>query len=117
MPTDRSHLAPIAPTMTRLIAPGQFVLRPQLLTRLKALLRVGRSRRSPSALQRSRTNTEAVPRRPATPVVQLFQTATSGHDRGPAMPPKCAQENILPHHLCNTVHRLQNFLFNALMGG
>jgi hypothetical protein len=34
MPTDRGHLAPIAPPLTRLLAPDQFVLRPQLFTRL-----------------------------------------------------------------------------------
>ena len=34
LPADRPHLPPTAPTLTRLIAPGHFVVRPQLLTRL-----------------------------------------------------------------------------------
>jgi hypothetical protein len=38
MPTGRAHLSPTAPTLTRLLAPGHFVLRPQLFTRLRALL-------------------------------------------------------------------------------
>ena len=43
MPTGRLHRSPTAPTLTRLLAPGDFVLRPQLLTRLYALLWAGRS--------------------------------------------------------------------------
>jgi hypothetical protein len=91
MTTDRPHLAPISPTMMRLIAPGHFVLRPQLLTRLEAWLWAGRSRRSLSALQRPRANTEAVP-------------------------PKREQENILPHHLWHAAFTRQHFQINSPYG-
>jgi hypothetical protein len=84
MPGDRAQRNPTAPAVTCL-------LRPPLLTRVRGVLWAGRSRRSLSALQRSRANLEGVPWRAATGVVPCFGTATSGRDRVPAMLPKRSQ--------------------------
>ena len=46
MPTHRPHLSPTAPVLTYLPARGYFLLRPQLLTRLYAVLRTGARHRT-----------------------------------------------------------------------
>jgi len=109
MPGERSHWYPTAPAVTCL-------LRPQRLTRVYAFLWGGRSRQSPSALQRSRANIEDVPRRWATLVVQLFRMETRGRDRAPAMPAKHSKYNILQHYLWNTALLRQNFHINSPYG-
>jgi hypothetical protein len=45
MPGDCAHQSSIVPALACLPAPGHFLLRPQLLIRLSAFARAGRSRR------------------------------------------------------------------------
>jgi hypothetical protein len=53
MPGDHPHQSPIAPVLIRFLAPGHFLLRPQLLTRLSAFARAGLLRRLPAPLDRA----------------------------------------------------------------
>ena len=53
MPGEGSNLSPTTPILTRLPASRHFLLRPQLLTRLSAFARAGRSRRLPAVIGRA----------------------------------------------------------------
>ena len=50
MPGDHPHQSPTAPVLVRFLAPGHFLLRPQLLTRISAFPRARRSRRLPAPI-------------------------------------------------------------------
>jgi hypothetical protein len=58
MPGDHPHQCPTAPVLIRFLAPGHFLLRPQLLTRISAVPRAKRSRRLPAPLRRLRAAIE-----------------------------------------------------------
>jgi hypothetical protein len=50
MPGDHPHQSPTVPILIRFLAPGHFLLRPQLLTRISDVPRARRSRRRPASI-------------------------------------------------------------------
>jgi hypothetical protein len=72
MPGNRPHHYRAAPVLTRLLTPGHFLLRPQLLTRLSACARARRSRRLLASIGRACSPLEEVRLRAGTLVSQLF---------------------------------------------
>jgi hypothetical protein len=119
MPGDHPHQSPTAPVLIRFLAPGHFLLRPQLLTRISAVPRARRSRRLPASIGRSCAPLDEVRLRAGTLVPPLCSTGrprvltalSSCCDLQPAMPPKRVRPN---RHM--SVMMLKHFRLNRLHG-
>lgn len=71
MPGDHPHQSPTAPVLIRFLAPGHFLVRLQLLTRISAVPRARRSRRLPEPIDRACSPLEEVRLRAGILVPQL----------------------------------------------
>ena len=74
MPGEGSNVSPTTPILTCLPTSRSFLLRPQLLTRLSAFARAGRSRRLPASISRAYSPLDEVRLRAGTLVSPLCST-------------------------------------------
>ena len=119
MPSDHPYQSPTAPVLIRFLAPGHFLLRPQLLARLSAVPRARRSRRLPASIGRACSPLNDVRLRAGTFVSPLCWTGgprvwialSSCGDLPPGMTPKRVR-----HTIRLSVMMLKHFRLNSRDG-